>query len=103
MEILKELHNFVPFTGDNEYRIQSDQGIVGDQLTVERAVNGHTSPRNGFTPKERQKGLHFKIADWHAGNKFLPVNITEVSSQDTILQTLLHHCAIFILLSFYIL
>lgn len=72
----------MPFTGDDEYRIQSDQEIVGDQLTVERAVNGHTSPRNGFTPKERRKGLHFKIADWHAGNKFLPVNITEVSSQD---------------------
>lgn len=42
------------------------KGIVGDQLTIERAVNGHASLRNGFTPKERSKGLRFKID----GNRF---------------------------------
>ena len=48
--------------------------MVGDQLTVERAVNGHVSLSNGFTPEERLDGLHFQIADWHTGNKFLQVN-----------------------------
>ena len=68
--LLKELYDFVPFTGDDEYGIYSDQGIVGDQLTIERAVNGHASLRNGFTSKQRSKGQRFKIAEWHAGNRF---------------------------------
>ena len=48
--------------------------MVGDQLTIKRSVNGHAAPSNGFTPEERLEGLHFEIADWHAGNKFLQVN-----------------------------
>ena len=53
--------------------------MVGDQLTVERAVNGHASLSNGFTPEECLDGLHFEIADWHAGNKFLQVNKSSIS------------------------
>ena len=49
------------------------QGVVGDQLTVERSINGHTSLANGFSSDDRLDGLHFEIADWHAGNKFLEV------------------------------
>ena len=37
-------------------------------------MNGHASLSNGFTPEECLDGLHFQIADWHAGNKFLQVN-----------------------------
>lgn len=74
MEIIKELHKYVPFSGDDEERVYSDQGVVGDQLTIKRSVNGHAAPSNGFTPEERLEGLHFEIADWHAGNKFLQVN-----------------------------
>lgn len=48
---------------------------MGDQLSVERAVNGHMSLANGFTPEERLEGLHFEVADWHAGNKFLEVHV----------------------------
>lgn len=75
LEILKELHKYVPFSGEGEQKSYADQGVVGDQLTVERAVNGHASLSNGFTTEERLDGLHFQIADWHAGNKFLQVNI----------------------------
>ncbi len=46
---------------------------MGDQFSVERAVNGHASLANGFTAEERLEGLHFEVADWHAGNKFLEV------------------------------
>jgi len=48
--------------------------VVGDQPTVERAVNGHVSLSNGFT-LERLDGLDFQIADWHAGTKCLQVNM----------------------------
>ncbi|KAJ7354909.1 Translation initiation factor [Desmophyllum pertusum] len=64
--------------GDDEDRKYGEQGIVGDQLSVERAVNGHMSLANGFTPEERAEGLHFEVADWHAGNKFLDVAFTHM-------------------------
>ena len=47
----------------------------GDQLSVERGINGHMSLANGFSPDDRLDGLHFEIADWHAGNKFLEIFI----------------------------
>ena len=72
--ILHNLHKYVPFIGEGQHREYSSQRIVGDQLTVERAVNGHMSLQNGFTPEERLEGLHFEIADWHAGNKALSVS-----------------------------
>ena len=52
---------------------------MGDQLTVERAVNEHNALCNGFTPEERLEGLHFEVADWHAGNKAIGVNIALAS------------------------
>ena len=59
----------------NKEPVFEEQGIVGDQLSVERGINGHMSLSNGFT-KERLEGLHFEVADWHAGNKFLEVCIS---------------------------
>ncbi|KAJ7389081.1 hypothetical protein OS493_033663 [Desmophyllum pertusum] len=78
LNILRSLHNYVPYSGDDEDRKYGEQGIVGDQLSVERAVNGHMSLANGFTPEERAEGLHFEVADWHAGNKFLDVAFTHM-------------------------
>ena len=42
--------------------------MVGNQLGT-----GHASLSKGFTPEECLEGLHFQIADRHAGNKFLQV------------------------------
>lgn len=70
---MEKLHEYVPFVGDKEEREYLSQPIVGDQLTVERAVNAHMTLCNGFTAEERLEGLHFEIADWHAGNKALEV------------------------------
>ena len=53
----------------------SSQAIVGEQLTVERGVNGLMNLSNGFTSGERREGLHFEIADFHGGIKFLEVII----------------------------
>lgn len=60
---------------DGEERRYASQGIVGDQLTVERAVNARMTLRNGSTPEERLEGIHCEIADWHGRNKALGVRI----------------------------
>ncbi|CAH3027952.1 unnamed protein product, partial [Porites evermanni] len=75
LNILRTLHNYVPYGGDGDDWQYGEQGIVGDQLSIEQAVNGHISLANGFTPEDRLEGLHFEVADWHAGNKFLEVSI----------------------------
>lgn len=73
--ILTKLHKlYVPYTGSRHSRQYGDQAIVGDQLTVERAVNTHNTLSNGFTPKERLEGLNFQFADWHGVNKALEVS-----------------------------
>ena len=75
INVIKELHQYVPH-GQNDDGTDGkygEQGIVGDQLTVERFVNGHVSIANGFTEKERCSGLHPELADWHSGNRFLQV------------------------------
>ena len=51
-----------------------EQGVMGDQLSIERGLNGVMSLANGFTPEERIEEIHLQIADWHAGNKFLQVS-----------------------------
>ena len=66
LQILKSLNAYVPSYGTGNKKICGKQGLVGDQLSVERGINGHMSLGNG---------LHFEIADWHAGNKFLEVFI----------------------------
>ena len=45
--ILQSIQKYVPFNGDGDERQYDEQGIVGDQLSVERAVNGHMSLANG--------------------------------------------------------
>ena len=77
LTIIRELHQYVPFYGEDKERVYGDQGVVGDQLSVERGVNGHNSLANGFTPEQRAEGLHFEAADWHAGNKFLEVSVLQ--------------------------
>lgn len=75
IKIIQSLHKYVPNDQGEEEEIEyGDQAVVGDQLSVERAVNGHMQTSNGFTPKEKAEGLHFEIADWHSGNKFLEVS-----------------------------
>ena len=72
-QVLTALHQYVSYYGDGDNRVYSSQGLVADQLSVERGVNALFELANGFTPEERLEGLHLEIADWHAGNKFLKV------------------------------
>ena len=87
-EILKDIHQYVPCFGEDGSKVYGDQGVVGDQLTVERAVNAHMSVSNGFTSEERLDGLHFEISDWHAGNRFLEVLYINISSLRSAFQSL---------------
>ncbi len=72
--ILDSLQTYVPSyldeSGDKRF---VEQGIVGDQLTVERGANGLLEVSNGFNAEERHEGIHFEIADFHGGMKFLEV------------------------------
>ena len=58
---------------DIEYECQ---GLIGDQLTVERCVNAKLSRQNGYNTQEKLEGFNFGIADWHTGMKCCMVNNT---------------------------
>lgn len=74
-QVLKTLHNHIPSASDQSKITYHSAGIVGDQLTIERVVNGILSVSNGFSSDERFEGLHAEIADWHTDMKFLCVSI----------------------------
>ena len=67
-EILQQLHNYVPSYGEGTTQKYTRQVVAGDQLTVERRVNGL------LQPQDRLDGLHFETADFHGGMTFLQVN-----------------------------
>ena len=57
------MHEYVSYYGDAVDRVYTSQGLVADQLSVERGVNALLELANGFTPEERLEGLHLDIAD----------------------------------------
>lgn len=74
--VLEEVHQYVPSTSCDEKEKKeypSSQGLVGDQLSVERGMNQLLQVANGLTPEERKEGIHLEIADFHAQMKFLQV------------------------------
>lgn len=74
-DILKNLQDYQPQHGEGEEKVFGQQAIVGDQLTVERIVNGIKQVMNGFTPEQRFEGIHAEIADFHTSMKLLQVFI----------------------------
>ena len=75
-EVLTHLHSYAPCDNVENPTHFSYQGVVGDQLTVERGVNSLLQLSNGLTAKERLNGLHLEVADFHGGMKFLQVAFT---------------------------
>jgi len=71
---MHQLHSYVPQYTSQGKTVFNKIGVIGDQLSVERAVNCLSSLANGFTAEERLDGLHLEIADWHAELKFLSVS-----------------------------
>ena len=74
VRVLQQSQQYLPLVGEGEEVTFAEQGLVGDQLTIEQAVNAVRSMANGYTPLERLEGFHFGIADWHTGVKFLGVS-----------------------------
>ena len=72
-KILEHLQQYVPCYNYGQEDKCCEQGVVGDQLTVERGVNGLMEVANGFTAAERNEGIHMEIEDEHGGMKFLEV------------------------------
>lgn len=74
-QAMHQIHSYVPQLISSQGKtVFNKVGVVGDQLSVERAVNCLASLANDFTPDERLDGLHLEIADWHAELKFLSVS-----------------------------
>ena len=78
--ILNQLQQYVPSYFDGKRDRCVEQAVVGDQLTVERGVNSLMEVSNGFTPEECNEGIHFEIADFHGGMKFLEVKYSAYST-----------------------
>lgn len=70
MSILQQFHSYLLQTSDGGV---DGQIFSGDQLTVERAVNVISLVANGYTPKDRLKGINLQLGDWHAAVKVLSV------------------------------
>ena len=73
--VLREIQQYVPSYGEGKEKVYGTQGVVGDQLSVERGVNFLLQVSNGLTPEERVEGVHLEIADFHTKMKFLQVNL----------------------------
>lgn len=75
-KVLQELHpKYVPFATVSNDKVFGEQGLVADQLSIERGVNCLLHVTNGFTAEERLDGIHMEVADFHAQMKILQVSI----------------------------
>lgn len=73
IDIVRDLHKWVPSTGEEEDETFDRVPVVGDQKTMERGVEAKFSVSNSFSRRRRLDGLFFQLADWHHENKFLGV------------------------------
>lgn len=73
IDIVRDIHKWVPSTGCEEDEIFDRVPVVGDQKTMERGVEAQFSVSNAYSPRRRLEGVFFQLADWHHENKFLGV------------------------------
>ena len=76
--MLKRIHSYLPSKGEGGDQHFVSANVIGDQLTVDRAVNALMAQQNGYTEEERMTGLNIGIADWHADMNFLQVIIMHI-------------------------
>ena len=60
-EVLHEIQKYVHCYGEEDDKVYAGQGVVADQLSVERGVNCLLQVANGLTAKERMDGF---IKNW---------------------------------------
>ena len=73
ISILKKFQSYLPFTSNNGDKRFVNQLCVGDQLSIERAVNSIHSVSNGYTAEDCLEGFNMQLGDWHTGVKILEV------------------------------
>jgi hypothetical protein len=79
LSVLEYIHSFLPNAVDGEVKIFESANVIGDQLTVDRALNAIMSQQNGYTEEERLTNINVGVADWHADMNFLKVSSIIVS------------------------
>ena len=72
-KVIEHLHQYLDKVDKGEDAKFVEEGLVGDQPTIERAVNAAQSRKNGLNAEERLEGFHWGVADWHAGMKLCSV------------------------------
>ena len=85
LQILKSLYAYVPSLWVWKQKICGEQGLVGDQLSVECGINGHMSFANGFSPDDRPDGLHFEIAAGMLETSFLRYSFSTCNFSQSLL------------------
>ena len=75
IDILRKFQSYLPCTSVNGEKKFVNQLCVGDQLSVERAVNCIHSVSNGYTPEDRLEGFNMQLGDWHTDVKILEVRL----------------------------
>ena len=73
IDVLKKFHSYIPFTMVDGKKKFINQLCVGDQLSVERAVNCIHSVSNEYTPEDHLEDFNMQLGDWHTGVKILEV------------------------------
>ena len=53
--VMEEINKYVPCSGDEEEKAYlMSQGVVGDQLSIERGINHLLQVANGLNPEEKK-------------------------------------------------
>lgn len=73
IEFLRHFQTYLPTVTIQGEKKFASQICMGDQLSVERAVNAIHSVSNGHTAEDRLEGFTIQLGDWHTGVKILEV------------------------------
>jgi hypothetical protein len=71
IDILRDMHKWVPHTNQNDTEVFDTVPVVGDQKTMECGVEAQFSISNAYSKEKRLEGIFFQLADWHHENMFL--------------------------------
>ena len=76
LNVLRHIHSYLPNASKADKKIFDSANVIGDQLTVDRAINAIMSQQNGYTEEDRLTNLNIGLADWHADMNFLQVYVS---------------------------
>lgn len=74
LSVLKHIHAYLPSANEGNHKTFDNANVIGDQLTVDRAINAIMSQQNGYSEEDRLTHLNIGVADWHTDMNFLQVD-----------------------------